>query len=327
MSLLSVENLFVHFDTQHGTARAVDGISFALESGRTHVLVGESGCGKSVTALAIMGLLPVGTPKPSGRILLNGSDLLDRFPHGYRGIRGSEIAMIFQEPMTALNPVMRVGDQLLEAIELYPERSLRSAADAPITAYERAIELITLTGLPNPPETFKKYPHELSGGMRQRVMIAIALSCRPSLLIADEPTTALDVTTQAQILSLMNELQTKTGTAVLLITHNLGVVAQTGHTMSVMYAGQIVEHGPVSAVFQNPCHPYTQALFGALPSLHGSHRTRLKAIGGSVPPATAYDSLPSPCRFFERCDFQDERCFQKSGRGDHWSGCAREKGS
>ncbi len=326
MSLLRVEDLRVQFRTKQGIARAVDGITFQIEKGETHVLVGESGCGKSVTALAIMGLLPADTAKPGGRIVLDGRDLLDLYPDGYDSVRGSEIGMIFQEPMTALNPVMRVGRQILEAVELHPERSLESTNEPGkhLQPKERALELIALTGLPNPEETFAKYPHELSGGMRQRIMIAIALASRPSILIADEPTTALDVTTQAQILSLMHDLQKKTGTAILMITHNLGVVAQMGHWMSVMYAGQIVEQGRVRDVFEKPCHPYTKALFDALPRMEGSQREKLHAVEGSVPPATEYDKIGSPCRFFPRCEFQDDRCFEKSGRSGHTSHCGRE---
>ncbi len=326
---LEVDNLKVYFQAEAGTAKAVDGISFRVKEGETHVLVGESGCGKSVTALAIMGLLPKHSARiPSGKVLFDGKNLLELPPSEMRQIRGSGISMVFQEPMTALNPVMRAGHQITETIRQDPARALQlgsreSASSDAIR--KRAVELIAMTGLKEPEIVFNKYPHELSGGMRQRIVIAIALARRPSVIIADEPTTALDVTIQAQILSLMSDLQKETGTAILLITHDLGVVSRVGHSMSVLYAGQVVEEGRVKDVFEEPCHPYTKALFDALPSRNLNHRGKLNAIGGSVPSAFSYDSLPSPCRFFERCQFQDERCFQKSSRPGHNSWCAREK--
>jgi oligopeptide/dipeptide ABC transporter ATP-binding protein len=325
---LSVEDLRVYFQSEHSTAKAVDGISFKVKSGETHVLVGESGCGKSVTALAIMGLLPKYSVKiPSGKIIFDSQDLLKLTNPEMRNIRGSGISMVFQEPMTALNPVIRVGHQITESIWQDPRRALQLASNESVSSYavkKRAIDMIAKTGLKEPDLIFNKYPHELSGGMRQRIVIAIALARRPSLIIADEPTTALDVTIQAQILSLMGDLQKETGTAILLITHDLGVVSRVGHSMSVLYAGQVVEEGRVKDVFEEPCHPYTKALFDALPSRNLNHRGKLNAIAGSVPSATSYDNLPSPCRFFERCQFQDERCFQKSSRPGHNSWCARE---
>lgn len=325
MPVLEVDNLSVHFKTEEGLARAVDGVSFAVEEGKTHVLIGESGCGKSVTALAILGLLPPNNSLiPSGAIRLAGNDILALGRADYRELRGSEMAMIFQEPMTALNPVMKVGVQIREAIDQHPERALDGGAATGDAKYRRTLELIEQTGMSEPDKIYQKYPHELSGGMRQRIMIAMALACRPRILIADEPTTALDVTIQAQILELMRDLQSSLGTAILLITHNMGVVAQAGHSMSVMYAGQVVESGAVRDVFERPCHPYTRALFEALPTKMGTHRGKLNAIPGSVPPATAYETLTSPCRFHDRCQFQDERCFQKSDRAGHKAWCARE---
>jgi len=320
MSLLRVEDLNVHFHTPTGMAYAVDGISFQINKGKTHALVGESGCGKSVTSLAIMGLLSPAHTKISGKIFLNDKNLLSLQKYEVRSLRGSEVSMIFQEPMTALNPVMKVGDQILEAIAVHPQRSLNM--DSGITTEHkknRVLELLRLTGLNE--SVFHKYPHELSGGMRQRIMIASALSCKPSLLIADEPTTALDVTTQKQILGLMRDLQLKTQTSILMITHNLGVVAETCHTMSIMYAGKIVESGSVKDVFEVPCHPYTKGLFDALPGI-GNHRGKLKAIQGTVPPATEYRKL-NDCRFYDRCEFKDERCDTQSNRPGHYSFCGR----
>jgi len=318
--LLEIEDLCVEFDTPAGVAKAIDGVHFSIDRGKTHSLVGESGCGKSVSALALIGLLSRNARITRGRIVFNGEDLTRYTRKQFHSIRGAKIGMIFQEPMTSLNPVMRVGDQILEAVRLHPERALVKTKD-PV---KHVIELIDSTGIRDPQQVYRKYPHELSGGMRQRIMIAIALACRPELLIADEPTTALDVTTQAQILALLNDLQSQTGTAILLITHNLGVVAQSSHTMSVMYAGQVVEEGSVKDVFEEPCHPYTKALFAALPDLTTEQYKPLKAIAGSVPPATEYDLLGSPCRFFDRCEFQDDRCFQQSNRSGHRSYCRRK---
>ncbi len=327
MPVLEVEKLSVHFQTESGLARAVDEVSFSVDAGRTHVLIGESGCGKSVTALAILGLLPPhNTRIPGGRVLLEGRDILRLGRGELRTLRGAQIAMIFQEPMTALNPVMKVGRQIQEAIEQHLDRALEGATASGDHKYRRTLELIEQTGMNEPDLIYHKYPHELSGGMRQRIMIAMALACRPRILIADEPTTALDVTIQAQILDLMRALQKDLGTAILFITHNMGVVAQTAHTMSVMYAGRVVESGTVRDVFEEPCHPYTRALFKALPTRLTNHRGKLQAIPGSVPPATAYDSMPSPCRFFERCAYQDERCFKKSSRAGHFARCDREPG-
>ncbi len=322
--LLDVQNLSVHFRTREGVARAVDNVSFTVRRGETHAIVGESGSGKSVTALAVMGLLPAATARvTSGKILFKEEDLRTFPRRELRQLRGAEISMIFQEPMTALNPVLKVGDQIREAMVTHPARSGSGNMNRRQIRH-RVYELMEQTGLRNPQELYGKYPHELSGGMRQRIMIAAALACRPDLIIADEPTTALDVTIQAQILELMKKLQVETEASLLLITHDLGVVAETADTLSVMYAGQIVEQGRVEHVLRDPCHPYTISLLGALPSQNTGHRGKLNAIPGTVPPATQYDSLPSPCRFYERCPYQDQRCFKKSSHPGHTSWCARE---
>jgi len=290
--LLEVRDLRVGFQTDHGLLVAVDDVDFTLDRGRMLGLVGESGCGKSVTARAIMRLLE----QPSGRILkgevrLEGRDLLPLPLEAMRKVRGKEIAMIFQEPMTALNPVHRVGRQIVEAILLHEQMS-------PSAALRRAVELMEWVGIPAPDRRAEEYPHQLSGGMRQRVMIAMALSCNPKILIADEPTTALDVTVQAQILELIKRLQTETGMAVILITHDLAVVAETCDELAVMYAGRLVERGPVEAVFARPLHPYTKGLLACLPKLDHSPKTLLPVIPGMVP---SLRDLPEGCRFAARC--------------------------
>lgn len=290
--LLEVRDLRVGFQTEQGLLTAVDDVDFTLEPGRTLGLVGESGCGKSVTALSLMRLLP----QPAGRILggsvyLEGRDLTTLPIEEMRRIRGNDIAMIFQEPMTALNPVHRVGRQIIEAIQLHgpmpPNKALR-----------RAVELMEWVGIPAPEQRVNEYPHQLSGGMRQRVMIAIALSCHPKVLIADEPTTALDVTVQAQILDLIKRLQRETGMAVILITHDLGVVAETCDDVAVMYAGRIAERGPVREIFTKPLHPYTQGLINCLPKLDHPPKTPLPVIPGMVP---GLKDMPVGCRFASRC--------------------------
>ncbi len=290
--LLHVRNLRVGFQTEQGLLTAVDDVDFTLEVGKTLGLVGESGCGKSVTAMSLMRLLP----QPAGRILggevlLEGRDLTKLPIEQMRQIRGNDIAMIFQEPMTALNPVHRVGRQIIEAIQLHepmpPDKALR-----------RAVELMEWVGIPAPDQRVNEYPHQLSGGMRQRVMIAIALSCHPKVLIADEPTTALDVTVQAQILDLIKRLQRETGMAVILITHDLGVVAETCDDVAVMYAGRIAERGPVHEIFARPLHPYTQGLIRCLPKLDHPPKTPLPVIPGMVP---GLRDMPTGCRFASRC--------------------------
>ena len=287
-----MRNLRVGFQTEEGLLTAVDDVAFTLESGKMMGLVGESGCGKSVTARTLMRLLE----QPSGRVLkgevlLEGRDVLTLPLEAMRRIRGKEIAMIFQEPMTALNPVHRVGRQIVENILLHQEIGANAAL-------KRAVELMEWVGIPAPNERINDYPHQLSGGMRQRVMIAMALSCNPKILIADEPTTALDVTVQAQILDLIKRLQKDTGMAVILITHDLGVVAETCDDVAVMYAGRIVERGPVETVFRSPQHPYTKGLMGCLTRLDHPPKTMLPIIPGMVP---GLRDLPEGCRFAARC--------------------------
>ena len=301
-TLLSVRDLVVSFATDQGVIRAVDGVSFDVPKGRTVGLVGESGSGKSVTSLAIMGLIP----KPPGRIdggsvKLAGRELLSLDERGLRAIRGRRIGMIFQEPMTSLNPVFNVGSQIMEAVSAHQKVS-RKAARA------RAVELLSRVGIPAPEERVDAYPHQLSGGMRQRVMIAIALAGEPELLIADEPTTALDVTIQAQILELLAELQRELGMSILLITHDLGVVAEHAHEVVVMYAGKVVERSPAAALFEAPLHPYTSGLLLSVPSHPANRgRARLPIIPGTVPDLA---QLPHGCRFQERCPHVIALCKQ-----------------
>jgi oligopeptide/dipeptide ABC transporter ATP-binding protein len=295
--LLSVEDLCVAFATEDGVARAVDGVSFSVEPGETLCLVGESGCGKSVTALAVMGLLPRPPARISGRVELGGRDLLNAAPRELADLRGNRLAMIFQEPMTSLNPAFTVGSQLTEV--LVRHRGLAAAR-----ARAAVIEMLDHVRIPAPEKRIDEFPHRMSGGMRQRVMIAMALLCQPELLIADEPTTALDVTIQAQVLDLMRVLRAEMKTSILLITHDLGVVAEMADRVQVMYAGQVVESGSAAAVFSMPQHPYTIGLMGAIPALAARGRP-LAAIDGMVPAATA---MPGGCRFAARCPFADERC-------------------
>ncbi|MCC6716533.1 MAG: ABC transporter ATP-binding protein [Acetobacteraceae bacterium] len=296
--LLEVRNLRTHFDTDRGLFRAVDGISFDVPKGRTVGLVGESGCGKSVTSLSIMGLVP----SPPGRIAADalrfgGRDLLEMPADERRRLRGGAMSMIFQEPMTSLNPVRTIGHQIIEAVRVHTDLSAAAARD-------RAIEVLDLVRIPSPASRVDEYPHRLSGGMRQRVMIAMALACDPALLIADEPTTALDVTIQAQILDLLADLQQRLGMAILIITHDLGVIAEIAADVIVMYAGKIVETAPVRDLFLDPQHPYTIGLLGSIPRL-GEYRERLATIEGSVPSPA---NQPAGCRFSPRCPFADTRC-------------------
>ncbi len=297
--LLELDGLRTYFFTDIGTARSVDGVSYAIHSGETVGVVGESGCGKSVTALSIMGLIPQPPGKiVDGAIRFKGRDLTKLSDKELRDIRGNDIAMIFQEPMTSLNPVYTVGDQIIEAILIHEEGT------TPQEARRRAIEMLAKVGIPSPDKRVDEYPHQMSGGMRQRVMIAMALACGPELLIADEPTTALDVTIQAQILDLMNQLQRETGTAILLITHDLGVVAETCDRVVVMYAGKVAEYTDVYRLFERPAHPYTEALFSSLPDIDGA-RGELPTIPGMVPSAVAF---PEGCRFRARCRYASEVC-------------------
>jgi peptide/nickel transport system ATP-binding protein len=295
--LLSIENLRTYFYTESGIARAVDGVSFRIEAGETVGLVGESGCGKSVTALSILRLIGApGRIEPGSVVRFEGKDLLQLGAEEIRRIRGNRIAMIFQEPMTALNPVFTVGDQIAEVSRVH-ERAPKKAA------WSKAVEMLELVGIPSPADRARDYPHQLSGGMRQRVMIAMALVMKPALVIADEPTTALDVTIQAQILDLLRDLQTRFGTSILLITHDMGVVAETVSRVIVMYGGEVVEEAPVARIFAQPHHPYTEGLLGAMPRV-GQERERLQTIPGTVPPPTAW---PPGCRFHDRCRYAWDR--------------------
>jgi peptide/nickel transport system ATP-binding protein len=294
--LLDVKGLKTHFFTDEGVVRAVDGIDLHINKGETLGIVGESGSGKSVTALSVMRLIP----QPPGRIVqgqivYNGKNLLELSASQMRKIRGKEIAMIFQEPMTSLNPVFTVGEQIAEAIRLHEGLGRRDAMD-------KTVDMLKLVHIPNAERRVKEYPHQLSGGMRQRIMIAMALSCNPKLLIADEPTTALDVTIQAQILELLNELKAKLGMAVLLITHDMGVIAETAQRVMVMYAGKVVEEASVKELFKEPLHPYTQGLLRSIPRIDTAaiQKKRLEAIPGVVPSLL---HLPQGCRFAPRCQF------------------------
>jgi oligopeptide/dipeptide ABC transporter ATP-binding protein len=294
---LDVRGLRTAFATGRGEIRPVDGVSISVERGRTLCIVGESGCGKSLLSLSLMGLVPRPGRITEGEIRLEGEDLRSLSPAALRGKRGDGIAIVFQEPMTSLNPVYTIGEQIAEAIHAHRTMSASEARAA-------AIEALRQVRLPAPEQRIDEYPHQLSGGMRQRVMIAMALSCDPAVLIADEPTTALDVTIQAQILELLRDLQARTGMAMVFITHDLGVVAQIADEVAVMYAGQIVERGPVEAIFDDPQHPYTLGLLSAMPRLEDEVE-RLVTIGGVVPPPFA---LPRGCRFNPRCPFADDRC-------------------
>jgi oligopeptide/dipeptide ABC transporter ATP-binding protein len=297
-SLLRVENLVTSFRTERGTIRAVDGISFEVKKGQTVGLVGESGCGKSVTSLSILRLIQSPPGKiESGAIKLGDKNLLELSDAEMRGIRGNRVSMIFQEPMTSLNPVFTIGNQISEVFRIHQGASKKEAR-------ERSIEMLRLVKIPAPEQRVDEYPHQLSGGMRQRVMIAMALACRPELLIADEPTTALDVTIQAQILDLMAQLQTELNMAILLITHDLGVVAEVCDYVIVMYAGKIAEQGTVEQLFREPRHPYTAGLLKSIPRL--GHKTKvLPTIEGQVP---SLAHLPVGCRFQTRCPFVHDRC-------------------
>ncbi|MEE9144096.1 MAG: ABC transporter ATP-binding protein [Candidatus Binatia bacterium] len=291
-NLIEIKNLRTSFFTPEGEVQAVDGVSFEVEEGKTLGLVGESGCGKSVTALSIMRLIPSPPGKiVGGEMLYRGQDLLKLNGEAMRKIRGDEISMIFQEPMTSLNPVFTIGNQIGEAIRLHQKLGRRETR-------EKTIEMLRLVKIADPETRIDDYPHQLSGGMRQRVMIAMALSCNPSLLIADEPTTALDVTIQAQILELIKELQERLGMSLLLITHDLGVVAEQTDEVAIMYAGKIVERARAKAIFDRPLHPYTVGLLNSLPGMGKEKKKRLEAIPGIVPSPL---ELPSGCRFRDRC--------------------------
>jgi peptide/nickel transport system ATP-binding protein len=294
--LLELKGLKTHFFTDEGVVRAVDGVDLYINKGETLGVVGESGCGKTVTALSVMKLIPMPPGRiVEGQILYEGRDLVTLPPAQMRKVRGKEISMVFQEPMTSLNPVFTIGEQIAEAIRLHEGLGRRAAMD-------KTVEMLKIVHIPNAERRVKEYPHQLSGGMRQRVMIAMALSCNPKLLIADEPTTALDVTIQAQILDLLNELKAKLGMAVMLITHDMGVIAETAQRVMVMYAGKVVEEAPVRELFKEPLHPYTQGLLRSIPriDLAAAKKQRLEAIPGVVPSLL---DVPPGCRFAPRCQF------------------------
>ncbi len=299
MTLLHVENLRTWFDSERGPIRAVDGVDLDIEAGRTLGVVGESGSGKSVTALSVMRLVDEpGHIAGESRIVFEGRDLAALDEKAMERIRGAEISMIFQEPMTSLNPVQRVGEQIAESVRAHTPASGKDAA-------ARAVEMLDLVGIPEAVRRARDYPHQLSGGMRQRVMIAIALACNPKLLVADEPTTALDVTIQAQILELMTDLRERLGMAMMLITHDLGVVAEMCDDVVVMYAGRVVERGPVADVFSSPQHPYTEALLQSIPLLGMTQAKKLRVIRGTVPSPLDW---PTGCRFAPRCDYAFAKC-------------------
>ncbi len=320
-TLLRVNNLITEFDTDEGRVRAVDDVSFSVDTGETLGIVGESGCGKSVTALSIMRLLP----QPmghimGGEILLRGEDLTGVTLGRMEEIRGGSIGMVFQEPMTALNPVHTIGRQLTEVLYLHKKTSKQQAT-------REAVEMLDKVGIPSPDLRLGEYPHQLSGGMRQRVVIAMALACKPSLLIADEPTTALDVTIQAQILELIKELQYEMGMAVILITHDLGVIAETSNSVVVMYAGRVAEQGTVYDIFDRPRHPYTQGLLASIPRLDTEPKSELPIIRGMVP---GLQDLPEGCRFENRCPHRIDACTRHAPRlekmrGMHGVACIRWK--
>ena len=301
MSLLEVKDLKTWFYTDAGIGKAVDGVTFSLDRGKVLGIVGESGCGKSVTSLSIMRLVDPATGKyEGGSIMFDGQDILKLSEKEMRKLRGNKISMIFQEPMTSLNPVFTIGYQIEESLMLHKGMDKKAAR-------ERAIELLELVGIPEAKKRVEEYPHQLSGGMRQRVMIAMAVSCEPRLLIADEPTTALDVTIQAQILELMCELREKMGTAIMLITHDMGVVAETADDVLVLYAGKAVEYGSIEDIFERPKHPYTQGLLNSIPRLDEDVEL-LNTIEGTVP---APDAMPAGCRFAPRCPYGKDRCMKE----------------
>jgi peptide/nickel transport system ATP-binding protein len=303
--LLEVKNLKTYFFTDEGTVRAVDGVDLHIDKSETLGVVGESGCGKSVTALSVMKLIPQPPGKiVEGQILYDGKNLVDMPAGQMRKIRGKEISMIFQEPMTSLNPVFTCGEQIAEALRLHEGLGRREAMD-------KTVEMLKLVHIPNAERRVKEYPHQLSGGMRQRIMIAMALSCNPKLLIADEPTTALDVTIQAQILDLLNELKSRLKMAIMLITHDMGVIAETAQRVVVMYAAKVAEEASVADLFKEPLHPYTQGLLRSIPriDLAATERRRLEVIGGTVP--TLRGEIAPGCRFAPRCPFVKPVCTEK----------------
>jgi peptide/nickel transport system ATP-binding protein len=302
--LLEIKNLSTHFNTEHGVIKAVDGVNLAIDEGDTLGVVGESGCGKTVLALSIMRLIPSPPGKiVSGSILFNGADLLKLDSEKMRKVRGKDISMVFQEPMTSLNPVLRIGDQITEIIRLHMGLGRKEAMD-------RAMETLSLVGMPSPETVVRNYPHQMSGGMRQRVMIAMAICCGPKLMLADEPTTALDVTIQAQILELIGRLKRDTGASVMLITHDLGVIAEAAEHVAVIYTGQVVEYASVESLYATPLHPYTVGLMESIPKIDAadSRNEHLNVIPGMVP---SLYNLPQGCTFQERCPHTMQICREK----------------
>lgn len=313
--LLDVSDLKVTFGTRYGTVTALDSVSFHVDQGETLGIVGESGCGKSITALSLMGLIPTPPGKiAAGSIKFLGNELIGLPPAQMRSLRGSDMAMIFQEPMTSLNPVFTVGDQIAEAITLHQKLDHENA-------FKQAVELLDRVGIPSPEKRARDFPHQLSGGMRQRVMIAMAVSCRPKILIADEPTTALDVTVQAQIFDLLNEVQQEFGAAIILITHDMGAISEMADRVAVMYAGRIIEEGRADDILDHPQHPYTRGLISCIPSLDQT-RDRLREIPGIVPPL---HELGAGCAFAKRCDHAFDLCLSVrpslSAAGHHPNAC------
>jgi oligopeptide/dipeptide ABC transporter ATP-binding protein len=298
LDLLEIKDLTTHFFTRSGVVKAVDNLSLGLRKGRVLGLVGESGCGKTVTALSVLNLVPYPGKIVSGRIYFEGRDLLTLPPEEMRKVRGAKISMVFQEPMTALNPVFTVGNQIAEVLTTHLEVTKKQAMDS-------AIELLRSVGIPSPEKRVREYPHQMSGGMRQRVMIAMAIACKPSLVLADEPTTALDVTIQAHILELLGRIQAEMGMAMVLVTHDLGLIAERAQDVAVMYAGRIVEQADTKDLFAVPLHPYTRGLMASIPRAGEEGRTRLRTIAGTVP---RLHELPAGCKFAPRCDIKTARC-------------------
>jgi peptide/nickel transport system ATP-binding protein len=298
LDLLDIQGLTTHFFTRAGVIKAVDNLSFRLQKGRVLGLVGESGCGKTVTALSIINLVPYPGKIVSGKVFFEGRDLLALSASEIRTVRGASISMVFQEPMTALNPVFTVGNQIAEVLTAHQRGAKQQAMNA-------AVELLRSVGIPSPEKRVEEYPHQLSGGMRQRVMIAMAIACKPSLILADEPTTALDVTIQAHILELLGKIQSEMGMAMILVTHDLGLIAERAHEVAVMYAGKIVEQAETRELFANPQHPYTRGLMASIPKQGEAGKTRLTTIPGTVP--RLYD-LPKGCAFSPRCDIRTPKC-------------------
>ncbi len=298
MDLLEIKDLTTHFFSRSGVVKAVDNLSLGLRKGRVLGLVGESGCGKTVTALSILNLVPYPGKIVSGRIYFEGRDLLALPPEEMRKVRGAKISMVFQEPMTALNPVFTVGNQIAEVLTTHLDMTKKQAMDS-------AVDLLRSVGIPSPEKRVHEYPHQMSGGMRQRVMIAMAIACKPSLVLADEPTTALDVTIQAHILELLGRIQAEMGMAMVLVTHDLGLIAERAQDVAVMYAGRIVEQAGTKDLFADPLHPYTRGLMASVPKTGEEGRTRLRTIAGTVP---RLHELPAGCKFAPRCDIKTARC-------------------